>query len=48
MANIADILVSGILLLEIGLFLFFIVALAIKIRERAKERKNDKYKDVEK
>jgi uncharacterized membrane protein YvlD (DUF360 family) len=34
--------------LEIGLFLFVIYAIIVKLRERIKERKNDKYKDIKK
>ena len=47
MENIADIIVSAMLILELGLFLFFTLALILKIRERVREKKNDKYKDVE-
>ena len=42
------IFVKFILLIEAGLFLFFIFALTVKILERIKEAKKDKYKDVKK
>ena len=42
------ILVKFILLIEAGLFLFFIFALVVKILERIKEAKKDKYKDIKK
>ncbi len=41
-------LVKFILLIELALFLFFIFALIIKIFERYKESKKDKYKDIKK
>jgi hypothetical protein len=44
----APIFVKIILLIEAGLFLFFVIALIIKIFERIKESKNDKYKDIKK
>ncbi|MCK5084092.1 MAG: hypothetical protein KAQ64_00360 [Candidatus Pacebacteria bacterium] len=42
------IFVMFILFVEAGLFLFFIIALVIKIFERLKEAKKDKYKDIKK
>ena len=42
------IFVKLILLVEAGLFLFLIFAVIIKIAERIKESKNDKYKDIKK
>ena len=42
------IFVKFILLIEIALFLFLIFALVVKILERIKEAKKDKYKDIEK
>ncbi len=42
------IFVKFILLIEAGLFLFFVIALIIKIFERFKESKKDKYKDIKK
>ena len=42
------IFVKIILLIEAGLFLFFIFAVIIKIVERIKEIKKDKYKDIKK
>ena len=43
-----SILVKFILLVEVALFLFFIFALTVKILERIKEAKKDKYKDIKK
>lgn len=34
------------LFLEIGIFLFVIYAIIVKLRERLKERKDDKYRDI--
>ncbi|MFA7169437.1 MAG: hypothetical protein WC178_01130 [Candidatus Paceibacterota bacterium] len=48
MMNIFEVFSSGIMLIYLGLFLFFTIALILKIKERIKEKKNDKYKDVEK
>ena len=42
------IFVKIILLVEAGLFLFLVFAIIIKIRERIRELKKDKYKDIEK
>ena len=42
------IFVMFILFVEAGLFLFFVIALIIKIFERFKELKKDKYKDIKK
>ena len=42
------IFVKIILLIEAGLFLFLIFTIIIKIAERIKESKKDKYKDIEK
>ena len=42
------IFVKFILLIEAGLLLFFVVALIIKIFERFKESKKDKYKNIKK
>jgi uncharacterized membrane protein YvlD (DUF360 family) len=36
------------LFLEIGLFLFVIYAIIVKLRERIEEKKGDKYKDIKK
>jgi len=41
-----SIFVMFILLLEVGLLLFFVIALIIKIFERLKEAKEDKYKNI--
>jgi len=43
-----SIFVMFILFLEAGLLLFFVIALIIKIFERFKEAKKDKYKDIKK
>jgi hypothetical protein len=42
------IFVMFILFVEAGLLLFFVIALIIKIFERFKESKKDKYKDIKK
>lgn len=42
------IFVKIILLMEAGLFLFLIFAVIIKIAERIKEAKNDRYKNIKK
>ena len=42
------IFVKFILLIEAALFLFLIFALVVKILERIKEAKKDKYKDIKK
>ena len=42
------IFVKFILLIEVGLLLFLVFAVIIKIAERIKESKNDKYKDIKK
>jgi len=42
------IFVQIILLIEAGLFLFLIFAIIIKIAERVKEARKDKYKDIKK
>lgn len=43
-----SILIKFILLIELGLFVVFIVALVIKIFERIEEVKKDKYKNIKK
>ena len=43
-----SIFVKLILLIEAGLLLFLVFAVIIKIAERIKESKNDKYKDIKK
>ncbi len=42
------IFVKIILLIEAGLFLFLVFAIIIKIVERIKEARKDKYKDIKK
>ena len=42
------IFIKFILLIEVTLFLFFIFALTVKILERIKEAKKDKYKNIKK
>jgi len=42
------IFVKIILLIEAGLFLFLIFAIIIKVVERIKELKDDKYKNIKK
>ena len=42
------IFVKIILLIEAGLFLFFVFAIILKIAERIKELRKDKYKDIKK
>lgn len=42
------IFVKFILLIEAALFLFFVFALTVKILERIKEARKDKYRDIEK
>ena len=42
------IFVKIILLIEAGLFLFLIFAIIIKIKERIKEARKDKYKNIKK
>lgn len=34
--------------LEIGVFLFVIYAIIVKLKERIEEKKSDKYKDIKK
>jgi len=42
------IFVKIILFIEVGLLLFFMFALVVKILERIKEAKKDKYKNIKK
>jgi hypothetical protein len=42
------IFIAVILLIEAALFLFFVIALIIKVIERIKEIKDDKYKNIKK